>query len=238
MLCIFLLFIGFLTPCFVDLTPQSGGTELIKHGYYTLGYAEQHEQAAWVFYKLTPEMIMGDVERKDNFRADKSISTKSATLSDYKGSGYDRGHLAPAADMTASYQAMTESFYLSNVSPQTPGFNRGVWKRAETLVRNWAIEEKVLYVITGAIFDDNRGAIGSNEVTVPGYYYKVIYDPTERKKMIAMILPHESSSANLESFVVSVDSVEIRTGIDFFPGLPDKLERYLERRSDVTKWSF
>jgi len=133
---------------------------------------------------------------------------------------------------------MTESFYLSNVSPQTPGFNRGVWKRAETLVRNWAIEEKVLYVVTGAIFDDNQGAIGSNEVTVPGYYYKVIYDPTERKKMIAMILPHESSSANLESFVVSVDSVEIRTGIDFFPGLPDKLGRYLERQSDVTKWSF
>jgi endonuclease G len=90
-------------------------------------------------------------KRKDNFRSDPKVKTGSAALSDYKGSGYDRGHLAPAADFKWSATAMSESFYMSNMSPQVPGFNRGIWKNIESTVRNWAVENDEIYIVTGPV---------------------------------------------------------------------------------------
>ena len=110
--------------------PESQG-ELVKHKYYTLSYNEDCEQANWVAYKLTSDMVLGHAVRKNNFKEDPDVETGSAKLIDYKGSGYDRGHLCPAAAMKISNQAMSESFYMSNMSPQVPGFNRGKWKSLE-----------------------------------------------------------------------------------------------------------
>lgn len=104
--------------------PSKNG-ELIKHSYYALSYIEAHEQAEWVYYELDSNLISGAVSRTNNFREDKSVSTGSATLADYKGASYDRGHLAPAGSMSGNATAMSESFYMSNMSPQHPSFNRG-----------------------------------------------------------------------------------------------------------------
>ena len=212
--------------------PISEG-EIIQHQYYALAYSETNEQAAWVAYHMHDSMLFGDVDRTDDFREDPFVSSRSAQLSDYKGSGYDRGHLCPAGDMTFSEIAMSESFFMSNMSPQTASFNRGIWKRLESQVRDYVALEKELYVVTGPVFRNNIGSIGENKVTVPGHYYKVLYAP-KSKKMTAYLLTHKGSSDELESFVVSVDFVEAETNIDFFAGLEDDLENRLE--GSKTTW--
>lgn len=217
-----------------NLQPISEG-EIVKHSYYTIAYSEENEQARWVYYELTPELINGTQSRTDDFRADPAVITGSAALDDYKGSGYDRGHLCPAADMTLNHTSMSETFYLSNMSPQMPEFNRGIWSTMEDQVRKWALEFNGLDVATGPIFKDNLAKIGSNQVTVPGYYYKVLY--SEKKQiMIGLVLKNEASSKNLEQFVLAVDSIEKLTGIDFFSGLDDNLENQLEGKISTNEW--
>lgn len=202
----------------------------------SLAYSEAHEGAVWVFYHLTPDHINGTAERKDNFKIDHLVTTGSAALEDYVGSGYDRGHLAPAASMKINQTAMDESFYMSNMSPQHPSCNRGRWKSLETKVREWVITEGELYVVSGPIFKDNIETIGENEVTVPGYFYKVIYDG--ENKMIGFILPNEKCPDDLIDYAVSVDSIESLTGIDFFSILDDDMENSLESNLNMSRWLF
>ena len=149
-----MVFLACLFACsvLIQIPPPASG-EVVKHTYYTIDYNEKHEQPNWVFYRLTIENTKGKAKRKDDFRPDPSVSTGSAELSDYKGSGYDRGHLCPAADMKQSDQAMSETFFLSNMSPQVPSFNRGIWAKLEAEVRRQIKgEDDTLYVITGPIF--------------------------------------------------------------------------------------
>ncbi len=150
-----------------ELLPSSTTCEVIKHTYYTLSYSEPHEQAEWVYYELTPSLINGNTSRTNNFRPDPKVSTGSAQLIDYKGSGYDRGHLCPAGDMKMNVTAMSESFFLSNMSPQEPSFNRGIWKNLEATVRSWAITEGKIYVVTGGVLTSNKGVIGVDRVVIP-----------------------------------------------------------------------
>jgi len=212
---------------------------IIRHLGYTLSYNEKHEQANWVTYELTAEETQKGVTRTNDFRPDNAVKTGSATNADYQGSGYDRGHLAPAADMSWSVQAMEESFFYSNMSPQVPGFNRGIWKKLEERVRQWAVENKDIYVVTGPILTDHLPVIGPDKVSVPSYYYKVILDYTlPELKGIAFIMPNASSTLPLQSFAVPIDSVEHVTGINFFPRLPDKQEQALEKTICISCWSW
>lgn len=216
--------------------PKSKG-EIVKHTYYTLSYSEANEQVEWVYYELIPSIISGETSRTDDFRSDPLVSTGSAELSDYKGSGYDRGHLCPAAAMKINHVAMSETFYLSNMSPQAASFNRGRWKELEAKVRTWAYKEEILYVVSGPVFRNNIGTIGTNKVTIPGYYYKVIYSP-QNNQMIAFIMPNRKIEESLSGFVVTVDSVEALTGIDFFEAMEDIQEASLENKVNKEHWSF
>lgn len=207
---------------------------------FALKYNEQYEQAEWVAYLLTDYEVRGTVDRSDRFRADDNIPTGSASLSDYKDTGYDRGHLAPAADMKWSEMAMDESFLMSNMSPQDPGFNRGIWKELEKLIRDWAVENEEVYVVTGPVLtDDPYTAIGENEVAVPKRFYKVILDNKEPElKAIGFILANEKSDLSLMAVTVSVDVVERETGIDFFYLLPAETEDRLESTVSVAQWEW
>ncbi|MEQ8906403.1 DNA/RNA non-specific endonuclease [Ekhidna sp.] len=209
--------------------------EIVSHSHYVLGYSEDYEQALWVAYELTSDELVARFERTDNFREDPEVSTGSASLSDYKGSGYDRGHLAPAADMSFSSTAMTESFYLSNMSPQVPGFNRGVWKRLEEQVRSWAESKGSIYVVTGSIISSSDLEIGVNGVEIPSQYYKVLLDE-ESQQAIGFVLKNESSSGELLSFAVTVDEVELLTSLDFFSQLDDSLEEAIESAYSSDTW--
>ncbi len=212
--------------------------EIVNHFAYTLQYNEKHEQADWVAYLLTKEKLEGKIKRKDNFRADKSITSGSASLKDYKRSGFDRGHLAPAADMKWSEQAMSESFFMSNMSPQKPRFNRGVWKDLEAQVRAWAKKENEVFIVTGPILTDEvKHTIGDNNVTVPNQYYKIILDMQEPEiKAIGFVLPNKKGDKPLNDYAMSVDEVEKITGIDFFEKLPDKYENKIESEYNPALW--
>jgi endonuclease G len=212
---------------------------LIVHTGFTLLYNEQHEQAAWVAYELTAEETQKAYERTNHFMVDPKVKTGTADDFDYKKSGYDRGHLAPASDMGWSATTMAESFFYSNMSPQVPAFNRGIWKKGEDLVRTWAIENEALYVVTGPVLHRGLETIGPNKVSVPKLYYKVILDYRKpERKGIAFLIPNEGSKEALSSFVVSIDSIQKITGINFFPLLPDEEEKELEKKVCLECWSW
>lgn len=225
-----------------EYEPHVEGQKILRHKYYSFCYSEEHEQAMWVAYMISVDNFNPEVSRKGSFRNDPLVETKTASTRDYTNSGYDRGHLAPALDMRHNETSMYESFYMSNVSPQKPGFNRGIWKKLENKARVWALEDGVMYVTTGPVLTEFIDTIGvSNKVPVPKYYYKVLLDCVGPDyKMAAFILPNEKSDKPLYDFVVTVDSLEELTGIDFYPALPDVLEKELEREKNVTinDWGF
>ncbi|OPZ97148.1 MAG: Nuclease precursor [Bacteroidetes bacterium ADurb.Bin408] len=223
----------------VLFAPACTTGELVKHSFYSLCYDEYHEQALWVAYMLTAEMVKTKAcERSDNFRPDPLVSTGSAIPADYKNSGYDRGHLCPAADMHFSCDAMSETFYMSNMSPQVPSFNRGIWSRLEEQVRRWAEMYDTVYVVTAGVLDNTcTGTIGQN-VAVPGYFYKALLRKTSGEyTCIAFLLPNTGSKKSLTGFIVSMDNLEKVTGIDFFPALPDSLEDIIEKQTNKSIWN-
>ena len=133
--------------------PGDADTIVERQGY-ALGYIERHEQSAWVIYVISKEQVLAKNAERSNysFRRDPAIPTGSASSSDYTRSGFDRGHLAPAADMAYSEQTMRDSFYMSNISPQRPGFNRGIWKDLESWTRQIVIKEQNTVIVTGPVF--------------------------------------------------------------------------------------
>jgi endonuclease G, mitochondrial len=212
---------------------------VITHTGFALLYNEPHEQASWVAYELTKEETNKIFERTDKFITDPKVKKGTANDKDNAGSGYDRGHLAPASDMGWSSTTMAESFYYSNMSPQTPSFNRGVWKKLEELTRTWANENNSVYIVTGPVLTSGLTTIGPNKVSVPNYYYKVILDYTEPSiKGIGFIIPNIGSSEPLQQFAVSIDSVEKYTGSDFFPLLADDQEELIEKTLCIKCWSW
>ena len=218
---------------FAQYEPKHSG-QLIRHTYYSLDYNAKHKQPNWVYYRLTYNMINGKVKRLDDFRPDPAVSSGSATLADYKGSCYDRGHLCPAADMKISEQAMSETFFLSNMSPQFPPFNRGKWSDLEKLVRSYIKDiSDTIYIVTGPVFISNKGSIGKSNVTVPGFYYKAIYSP--KRGGIGFLMPNVKIELPLKTWVVSIDLIETLTGIDFFYQLDDKTENRIESQNEWWK---
>jgi endonuclease G len=141
--------------------------------------------------------------------------------------------------MDFSKKAFNETFFTSNISPQLHVFNDGVWKRLEEKVRYWAQKYDGIYIVTGGVLNPTLKTIGKENVSVPEYFYKILMDDTNGKyRMIAFMIPNEKSDKPLYSFVVTVDSVEKITGIDFFPELVDETEDRLEKSSDYKAWSF
>jgi len=222
----------------VEIPVNSEDLQIVRHAGFTIQFDPDHKQAVWVAYELTSSETNQVVSRTDNFRPDPKIMG-SATDRDYKGSGYDRGHLAPAADMGWSSNTMSESFYYSNMSPQLPGFNRGIWKKLESLVRTWAQENGALYVVTGPILEDGLSKVPGTSLSIPRYYYKAILDLREPEyKAIGFVMPNMSSKLDLKNYTVTIDSLEVLTGLDFFVSVSDSLEDLLEKQICLECWSW
>lgn len=227
---------------FKRIMPTSTTGEVILNPYYALSYAEDYEQAEWVAYELTGERLrMPWVERTDNFMPDTKITRASASPEDYRHSGYDRGHLVPAADMAFSEEAMASTFLMSNISPQSRNFNKGIWRELEELTRDWAKKNDALYVVTGPVLtEEPKAYIGENEVAVPTAYFKVLLDYNEPQiKGIGFILPNEVSYEPLFKYAVTIDEVERQTGLDFFPNLlSNSEEEGIESQVNIDLWEF
>jgi endonuclease G len=224
-------------PTCAAIKADSG--HFVSHkNFYSLCYRENYEQSEWVAYKLSSDDLDKNTERTEDFRSDSFIPTGSAVLEDYRKSGFDRGHLAPAADFAFSEEAMSETFLMSNMSPQTAGFNRGIWAKLEKQVRTWAGKFGEIYVVTGPILEKNRyETIGVNHVAVPEFFYKALAVPHgDQVELIAFILPNQSSKQPLSDFAVPIDKLEARTGIDFFPALDDATETAAEKTINEKVW--
>lgn len=220
-----------------DILPASTTGALVRHTYYALSYDEDHEQAEWVAYEITRDRLNENwAERPNTFRPDSDVRTESATPRDYSGSGYDKGHLCPAADMAFNEAAIDESFLMSNMSPQVPAFNGGIWRELEECARDWGRKFERVYVATGPVLSQTPlGSIGFSKVTVPSAYYKVLYAP-EQHRAIAFILPNEMSTKPVMDYAVTIDAVENMTGIDFFPDLLKGLNEEIEGSLDKDAW--
>ncbi len=223
-----------------EYLPTRTTGQVINHKYFSLSYSEAHEQAEWVAYELTRDRLNANWEdRPSSFRPDREVETISASPYDYKKSGYDRGHLVPAADMAFDAQAIAETFYMSNISPQKSGFNKGIWRELEEQSRDWAKKFKHLYVVAGPLFKANsKEYIGENEIAVPTAFFKILLDVSDPDyKAIAFVIPNEVSFKHIDEYAVSIDEVEKLTGFDFFSDLmEDDLEEKLEAMADPTLW--
>ena len=216
--------------------PQEPDLLLVRRGF-SVGYSARYRQAVWVSYVLSADRLgLVQLKRAGKFAVDPAVRNDPVHPREYNRTGFDRGHLAPAADMTYSFETMRNSFYMTNISPQLPGCNRGIWKRLEEQVRRWALKEGELYVITGPIFDRKPQRMGRRGIPVPTAFYKVILDLTPPRKMIAFIIPNGSTKRRLSSFVTTVDAVEELTRCDFFSKLDDAEEEALESVSDFNAW--
>jgi endonuclease G len=220
-----------------DYTPQPSLGYTIQHSYYTLSYSSTHRQAEYAYYYLSPESILGGQERTDDFRVDPKVISNPVKSTDYQGSGYDRGHLCPAADMALNLTAMSETFYMSNMSPMAASFNRGIWSRLEDWVREEALGNGGLYVVTGPILTSSCGSI-KGSITVPCSFYKIVFIGGFQPKMLGFVLSNAGASGSLQAFAVSVDEIEKKTGLDFFPQLENTLEQSLESKVNLSGWRF
>lgn len=208
--------------------PSTNSDQFLCRDGYAVGYNYDTKNANWVAYHVTAESVNITNKRSNSFKEDTEMPDYArSTLADYKGSGYDRGHLAPSATVDFTRESMKQSFLMSNMSPQLPGFNRVGWRVLEEHVRDLANEYNELYVVTGPIYEGNEGTIG-NGVVIPSAFYKVILDPSF-DEAIAFIVPHRDvSSSELANFITTIDEVERQTGLDFFAQTPDSIEDNME----------
>lgn len=226
--------------------------ELVLHKAMALVYSERHEQAKWVAHVLLPDVVTGTVDRSNDFRSDPLVKSGTAEEHDYflkvlqadgnyeyDGYGYDRGHLAPSADFRWSQTALSESYFYSNMSPQAPEFNRGIWADLEGTIRAYISRNQGarLYIVTGPVLADDLPKVSRspNGLSIPKQYFKVAAD-LDNGRAIGFLLPNAPSDRPMAAFAVSIDQVEELTGIDFFHALPDEQEAALESQLNPNDW--
>lgn len=222
----------------LDYGIPKGADIIIDREGFATGYSITKHQPAWVSYRLTANEVTNRVaKRLTKFPSDKSVPL-SASSADYKGTIYDRGHIAPAADMSWSKAAVSNSFFMSNMSPQVGMFNRGIWRELEMWVRDAAVREESIIVLSGPIFTTNetKTTIGLTKVEVPEYYYKVLLTEKEPRKAIGFILRNEPSTNSISYFACSVDDVESAVGLDFYENLPSNEQERVESEVRLEDW--
>lgn len=210
---------------------------IIERTAYTTSYDAVHKVPKWVAWHLTADHTEGPQKRLSNFIVDESVPAPRAELIDYKGSGYDRGHMCPAGDNKWDFEPMRESFYLTNICPQDRNLNCGDWNELEVECRTWASRFKEVYIVAGPIFyTDAPKTIGPNKVAVPDAFFKVVLSTTGTPKAIGFIYKNEPCNNPLAHYAVSVDEVEQITGLDFFAALDDATESKVESMTSLKDW--
>lgn len=219
--------------------PASTKSQIIDYEGFTMSFNEDMRQPNWVAWELTrDESQASDFSRKDaDFAPDPGVSN-CAQLEDYRGSGYDRGHLCPAGDMRWSLQGMKDCFLLTNMSPQKGELNSGAWKNLEEKCREWAVRDSALIIICGPVLSDRLTRTIGSGVPVPERYFKVILAPyADPVRGIAFIMPNGRVNGGMQAAAVSIDEVEAITGFDFFSALPDDVEDRVEAECNFPRWS-
>ena len=217
--------------------PHGVSDTLVRYSAFDVHFNSERGIANCALYELARNELNGTEERGNTFMPDTGVKG-CPSLQDYAGSGMDRGHLVPAGDLKWSEEAMRQSFLLTNVAPMHKALNEGGWAKLEEKVREWTARDSALLVFTGPVVSDGDTTLANCHVRVPSAYYKVIMAPCVRpKRAIAFIYPNGHSGGRLQQYAVSVDEVERRTGLDFFPTLSAKEQQRLESVVNLEAWT-
>ena len=216
-------------------------SQVINHLAFSVSYNDDWKLPNWVAYELTKSETFGDVDRCNSFSPDPKVMGEAVSHSDYTNNPgkYDRGHMAPAADMKWCEQAMEESFYTTNICPQNANLNRGDWNDIEELVRDYARQYGSVYVVSGPIVGDSPQYMGNyQKIAIPYAFYKAVL----RKKgdswtAIGFVCNNESSSKPLLYYVRTIDEIEDMAVIDLFYSLPDDIENMIESSDNIMDWT-
>lgn len=212
---------------------------LYREGY-TTSYNVDTRTPNWVAWHLTANHTNGPAKRKGIiFQADEDIPAPRVDTYDYMRSGYDRGHMCPAGDNHWSQKAMEQSFLMTNICPQVPALNSGLWNTIEKQCRTWAQVYGDVYIVCGPIyFNQKHKTIGKNKIQVPEAFFKVVLRLKDEPKAIGFICRNASAKGRKKTdYVNSVDEVERITGMDFFSQLPDDIEQQIEGQADIKDWN-
>jgi len=220
------------------VTNPSLSQEIVHYTGMTVSFNPDMHVPNWVAYELTADEASGTEPRAKNFMTDPDVYG-CATPADYRNTGFDRGHMAPAADMKWSSQAMQESFYMTNIAPQDNKLNRGAWGKLEEKCRQRARRDSAIIIISGPVLTDPiEMHIGDTGVAVPARFFKVILSPyATPPTAIGFIMPNGSVPGGIQTCAVTVDEVEAVTGHDFFNALPDDIENQVESQVNFNRWS-
>lgn len=221
-------------------TPKGEPEQILRNDAYVSSFNNQTLMPNWVAWKLTADHTKGSVQRKNSaFTPDDRVDEKyRVTTFDYMRSGYDRGHMCPAADNKWSQRAMDQCFLMTNMCPQDHGLNIGDWNEMENQCRRWAQEYGEIYIVSGPIlFKSKHKRIGQeHKVTVPEAFFKVILCMKGEPKGIGFIYRNTDGNRPKGDYVNSIDQVERITGLDFFPTLPDNIEKKVEAEANLENW--
>ncbi len=222
-----------------NVAMPSGLTSQIKeYTGFTLSFNKDNRTPNYVVWELLGTEVSNEVSRSDNFWQDPDI-VGCTKHSDYTRSGYDRGHMCPAADQKWSDKAMNDCFVMANMCPQLHDLNAGAWETLESKERIWAKRDSAIMIIAGPIYteDDNK-YFESSKVRVPGAFFKVLLAPyLDEPRGIAFVYPHMKCPGNMQDYATTIDEVEKITGFDFFTDLPDDIENKVESTYSFTEWN-
>jgi len=230
-------------PSFSELEkvkiPATTDNQMLNYRGFTVAFNPGKHQPNYTVWTLEPGETDGPYSRKDvNFMPDDNIAG-CATLADYRNSGFDRGHMAPAADMKWSKQAMADCHLLTNMCPQDNRLNAGAWATVEKNARKWALKHGPLVIVAGPVLNDRlTRTIGTSEIPVPERFFKVILAPQAQPPIgIAFVMPNSYVEGGAQATVTTIDEVEAITGFDFFAALPDDIETTVEQQNSLRKWN-
>lgn len=218
--------------------PVDGEVILQREGY-TCSYNTDTKQPNYVSWVLSSYRLEGDAKRSSNFSEDPDLDqSQQSRLEDYKNSGFSRGHMCPAADNKWSENAMEQSFYLSNVCPQTQTLNGGDWEELESACRNWVRDYgSTLYIVCGPLFEAQQHRKLHKRVPVPEKFFKAVMCLDKGKeKGIAFVYSNNTESHPMAYYACSIDSVERLSGYNLFHSVPQRLQDRLEASADLHLW--
>ncbi len=222
------------------IEPDNTHSVLIQYAGFDVSFNPGMHQPNYAAWQLTKAHTDGQYSRKNaKFSVDEAVNG-CASLDDYRNSGFDRGHMAPAADMKWSQQAMNDCHYLTNICPQDSRLNGGAWATIEKNCRKWAQRFGTVYIIAGPVLTDRlTRSIGETPVPVPERFFKVVIAPNANPPIgIAFMMPNKYFKGGAQQTVTSIDQIEAITGYDFFSALPDDIENTIEAQHTFAAWNY
>jgi endonuclease G len=222
----------------LPLPLENKSEQILYRKGYTVSYNKDYKIPNWVAWHLTAEHSSGPYHRPTNaWHEDEEVPVPHATIADYKGSGWSRGHMCPAGDNKWDSVAMYESFLFTNCCPQNANLNSGDWNQIEMACRRWAERYGDIYIVCGPIlYNKEHETIGPNNIVVPEAFFKVVLCLNDKPKGIGFIRKNTDTANRNDLYVNTISEVESITSMKFFPSLPKEISDSVKLQANLKDW--